>query len=223
MKKCTKCCIEKSLEDFPKHTMTKDKRTSHCRECEKKRRLEVRYKITVDFNICRKCGCTKSKENFAKNPRRIGGLHHWCKQCSKKLKIERNYNQQQNIRRKQRILVDEEYKLYLREQKRLNSKINFTSTMLNNAKRRAKLKGYNFNLVKEDLVIPEYCPILKIPIILGTKNDYENSPSIDRIDNSKGYTKDNIQIISKKANSMKNSATFTELKLFADWILQNIN
>lgn len=64
------------------------------------------------------------------------------------------------------------------------------------------------------------CPILEVPIIVGTKGEYEYSPSIDRIDNSKGYIKGNVQIISKKANSMKNSATSTELITFCKNILR---
>jgi len=44
----------------------------------------------------------------------------------------------------------------------------------------------------------------------GTAGD--NSPTLDRIDNTKGYTKDNIIIVSFKANTIKNSATIEELE-----------
>lgn len=92
--------------------------------------------------------------------------------------------------------------------------------MLNRARKRAEKYNLEFNLEYSDIIIPEKCPILEVPLELGTKNNYEYTPSIDRIDNSKGYIKGNIQIISKKANSMKNLASLEELKIFCTNILR---
>lgn len=92
--------------------------------------------------------------------------------------------------------------------------------MLHNASLRAKRKGIDFNITEEDIVIPEKCPLLEVPLVIGTKGNYEYSPSLDRIDNTKGYIKGNIWIISKKANSMKNSATSEELDKFCKNILR---
>lgn len=91
---------------------------------------------------------------------------------------------------------------------------------LNACKERAKKYGLEFNLTEEDIVIPDKCPILEVPLVIGTKDDYEYSPSIDRIDNSKGYIKGNINIISKKANSMKNCASYQELEAFCKNVLR---
>lgn len=96
----------------------------------------------------------------------------------------------------------------------------YKKQILHRTKARAKEKGFEFNIDEDDIVIPEICPILEIPIVVGTKGEYEYSPSIDRIDNSKGYIKGNVQIISKKANSMKNSATSAELLTFCKNILR---
>jgi hypothetical protein len=40
-----------------------------------------------------------------------------------------------------------------------------------------------------------------------------NSPSLDRIDNTKGYVPGNVWVISWRANDLKRNATLEELKL----------
>lgn len=81
-----------------------------------------------------------------------------------------------------------------------------------NSKKRAKLKNFNHNLTKQWLLanIPEYCPVLGIKLSFSGNRD--NSPSLDRFDNNKGYTTDNVRIISFRANSLKSNATLAELE-----------
>jgi hypothetical protein len=79
------------------------------------------------------------------------------------------------------------------------------------AKKRALKKGLEFNIELKDIHIPRKCPILKVPLICSTRY----SPSIDRIYPDKGYTKDNIAVISTLANSMKANATPKELLIFS--------
>ena len=61
------------------------------------------------------------------------------------------------------------------------------------------------------------CPVYKIPMFYEWQDNKgglltnPNSPSIDRIDNTKKHTLDNLQIISVKANVHKNNATLDEL------------
>lgn len=88
--------------------------------------------------------------------------------------------------------------------------------VLYNAKTNARLSGRDFDIDESDIVIPELCPILGVKLERGTNY----GPSIDRIDNSKGYIKGNIQVISRQANVMKSSATPEELLKFASWVQQ---
>ena len=60
------------------------------------------------------------------------------------------------------------------------------------------------------------CPILGIDMELG--GDRENSPTIDRIDNSKGYVTGNVTWISYRANYVKGNATKAEILALADWL-----
>jgi hypothetical protein len=92
--------------------------------------------------------------------------------------------------------------------------------LLGQARYRAKKKGIEFNLELSDVVIPKVCPVLKIPLTAGSSSGGPRgcSPSLDRIDNTKGYIKGNVQVMSHKANTMKHCADNNELILFANWI-----
>lgn len=104
-----------------------------------------------------------------------------------------------------------------RNQQKWSTK-NLPSILFYAARARAKFKGLEFTISKEDITIPEYCPILNIKLDNSTGNGHrQNGPSIDRIDSSKGYTKENIQIISILANRMKQEATVEQLKQFGEW------
>lgn len=96
--------------------------------------------------------------------------------------------------------------------------------MLQRAKSRSRSSGREFDLKISDIIIPDICPILGIKLVVnsGRSGAYRSSPSLDRVDNMRGYTSDNIQVISQLANAMKCHATNTELRSFATWVLQNI-
>jgi len=80
------------------------------------------------------------------------------------------------------------------------------------AKGRAKKTGKEFNIDISDVIIPEICPVLGIIIIPGIGSRNDNSPSIDRFNNARGYTKDNIRIISFRANRLKSDANTNEIE-----------
>lgn len=76
-------------------------------------------------------------------------------------------------------------------------------------------EGFRFNITVDDIVIPERCPLLDIPLSTDPKDkDEPNYYTGDRIDSSKGVVKGNIQVISLRANKMKNKATELQLLTF---------
>jgi hypothetical protein len=92
--------------------------------------------------------------------------------------------------------------------------------MFRRAKARAIKSGIDFNLDKEDIKIPTHCPILGIPLNVhrGTSGGRDDSPALDRVDNSKGYVKGNILVVSHLANMMKSSANVEQLIKFSEWV-----
>lgn len=148
------------------------------------------------------------------------------KYCSKKCATSASYkanykNRYQDTKEYQKAwyearMRDPEYRAkrakYTREYRQSSTE----NRMLTAAKDRSKLMGLDFNLELSDIVIPEICPVLAVPMIVRGRH----APSLDRIEPTKGYVKGNIQVISRKANTMKNDATPEELKEFALWVLK---
>jgi hypothetical protein len=76
-------------------------------------------------------------------------------------------------------------------------------------RRRAK-RTYYKNQVKQ--IARAACPVLGIPLIVGRGHARDTSPSLDRIDPTKGYVPGNVAVISHKANTMKSNATIDEIR-----------
>ena len=88
------------------------------------------------------------------------------------------------------------------------------------AKRRAKETGVPFALEMADILIPETCPVLGIPILSGVGHGYRNGngPSLDRMNPALGYVPGNVCVISERANRIKNDGTVAEHRAIADWM-----
>jgi len=174
----------------------------------------------MQTKICISCKIEKSLDSFHKNKAKINGFNNKCKNCANL--------QKKNIRRLKSgygkgkdLLTPDEIK-YREKVNGINTKNrkherNHISNLLLSAKYRSRLKNLEFNLKKELLTIPEICPVLKIPLCRSNGFPSPNSPSIDRLESSKGYTMDNINIISNRANSIKSDATFEEFEAIYKW------
>lgn len=91
------------------------------------------------------------------------------------------------------------------------------------AQRRAKRDGLPCTITRDDIVIPECCPVLRVKLVAGNrKGPRPDAPSLDRIDPKLGYIPGNVQVISHMANSMKRDATAEQLISFADWVYREV-
>lgn len=95
----------------------------------------------------------------------------------------------------------------------------YIKSMVSRAKTRAKLKNLEFNISIEDILIPEYCPILNIKLeYYQRQGGGDCSPALDRINNSYGYIKGNVQVISSKANRIKTNASVDDIRLVYEYL-----
>jgi len=84
---------------------------------------------------------------------------------------------------------------------------------------------HDFTIEFDEISWPTHCPVLGLELdyygLTGRKE--ENSVSFDRIDSNKGYIPGNVQIISWRANRIKNDGTADEHRKIADFLDNMIN
>jgi hypothetical protein len=88
------------------------------------------------------------------------------------------------------------------------------------ARARARKAGIDALIRTVDLNWPTHCPVLDIELDYTTPRGQRyhrapDRPSLDRWDNTKGYTVENTRVISLRANLLKNDATWQELMAVA--------
>lgn len=208
-KVCIKCGNELPIEEFYQVPSMQSNRDNTCKNCRRELKGRVR---TPDTLHCPVCNRDLPYYKFIIARKSHTGRMWCCKDC-----LDSNPGLSLNNFRK---TYDQNFRTLIYTQKRESRLRNFIHTMWKAAKKRAAERGLEFNIEESDIIIPEICPILEVPFQFGTRNNYDYSPSLDRIDNTKGYIKGNIQVISKKANTMKNSATLEELQMFCKNVLR---
>lgn len=100
---------------------------------------------------------------------------------------------------------------------------NYIYLMWSRAKKRALEKNIPFSIDLNDIIIPTVCPVLNVPFVINDSGrgpgDY--SPSLDRIIPELGYVKNNIKVISFKANRIKSDADVVDLKKVLEYVEHN--
>lgn len=153
--------------------------------------------------ICSRCKVDKDPGEFIHGKTK-------CLKCYRKMQEYYQQNRGREIERAKRSQNANRVKTNAR--KRAGIRKNPVSYLLWQVKARAKKKGIPFNLTHEDIVIPASCPVLGIPLKINEGHSGFDSPSIDRVVPELGYVRGNVQIISHRANTIKNDATLAELK-----------
>lgn len=156
-------------------------------EDERKRRISLRNKRWYDNK--RKDGTLDDyyKQKYAKNKEYT------------KAKTKEYYNSNKST-------INETLKVYRRSEE------GQIKSMLARVMARCKKGNIPFDLTIEDIFIPQYCPVLNIELKVGDGKTHDSSPSLDRIVPELGYIKNNVIVVSHKANRIKNNAKTCELK-----------
>jgi hypothetical protein len=167
---------------------------------------------------CTRCCEYKTANNFTVT--KAGTLSSWCGQCRNKWKRE-EYHPKNKGRHSE--YMKGWYSSHKDEHNVRSRKIyekNYVKAMWRSARTRAKNKGLPFDLKPEDLIIPDQCPALGIPLKAqeGSFGPKDCSPSLDRLQPGRGYVPDNVAIISNRANRIKSDATPEELRAVAAWL-----
>jgi hypothetical protein len=116
---------------------------------------------------------------------------------------------------------DPEYKIALNKRLRDENPIKY---LVIGARSRANKNGTLFDIEWEDIEKPTHCPVFGCELIYnGNVKNHPDSASLDRIIPSLGYTKGNVRIISRRANTIKNNATIQELKQLLQYMKENTN
>ena len=156
--------------------------------------------------ICTNCKKHKPFSNFSKKIGGKYGLRSYCKSCAKE------YND--NMCRFKKWFTSKKSHV------KYPGNVEFTiePTDIPGVKIRKRKNIYNIR-TSEAIEYPKVCPVLGIELDWGMNGNQPNSPSLDRIDPTKGYVKGNVMMMSALANRMKQDATLKQLNQFSRYHL----
>lgn len=88
--------------------------------------------------------------------------------------------------------------------------------LLKSSRGSAKQRGLEHTITLADITVPTHCPVLGLKLEFYGE-DRNSTPTIDRIDSSRGYVPGNVVVVSLRANWLKHDATLQELRKIADF------
>lgn len=170
------------------------------------------------MKLCRTCKVAKGPEDFHADWRLKTGYKTNCKACVSQ--DHKEYYKKPGVREKQLKRAKDRRAEYMLE----NPQLVWAREALKKARERARERDLPFELTLEWLMenMPARCPCLGIEFEYGKGMIVSGTPTVDKIDPSKGYTKENSWIISAKANTVKSNATVDEIRAVAQGLENRI-
>jgi hypothetical protein len=166
------------------------------------------------LKTCNKCKQMLPLSYYAKNSKFNDSLERHCKGCDK-------IKQEAARKRNKKQVLDYSRSYRQRNKESFDYRL---KALLNASRQRAKLKGLEHTLTFEELksIYPpdNKCPVFGTELKFGDAGFRDNSPSVDKIDPTKGYTLDNVQILSWRANRLKVDASINELEMLLAFMKQ---
>lgn len=183
---------------------------------------------------CRQCNniYSNQKDYFTKSSRYKSGFDTLCKICKSKKDKEYRENNRQDISNRRKLKYNSEVKpishdLYV--DRMVSNPILWRAKILRQGmQQRSTLSNLEFDEIYftveniRDIISKQIkCSCCNIlfdykSLLNGTKNGA--SPSADRINNDKGYTKDNVVIICWRCNNLKRDTSIKELETVINWL-----
>ena len=175
--------------------------------------------MVSDVKVCKNCGRELPLSAFNKDKSRPDGHRSRCRECTA-AHFKANYSSPEWRQRHNNRAKVWRAKLKDADPTRL-----WALDALANAKMRAKRAGLPCTISLLDVMgaVVDTCPLLGLPLIYATGKIHERSPTLDRKVCERGYTKDNIAVISHRANRLKSDASLEELQTLLNNLVQYLN
>ena len=225
-KTCATCKEIKNKNEFYSKKINKDGFDRECKVCSSKRKKKSRQIKSSNKN-------KYSIKYFYISPTKK------CKICKKTKKLSEFYIDRKytyNLKKHCKSCADSQNKNYLK--KTIRYGYNWQKFIISNIKksnsiaRLSEKYDKDFNLEAMSEITIDFLTKLKEKQnnkcnwfgvdIDFSRNDWLRSPSLDRLDNDKGYTRDNVVLTCRSANLARNKSTVEEMGNFLSELKNSI-
>tara|TARA_R100000234_G_scaffold116512_1_gene93690 strand:+ start:9 stop:596 length:588 start_codon:yes stop_codon:yes gene_type:complete len=171
--------------------------------------------------VCNKCNEHLPLSEFSKKRDNKNGLRGYCKPCAKVYQNSMcSFKRWFSSRKGQAKLKGKEFTIEPKDIPGVKIEQSISEFVIPSARNKNMMIKRKFTSWK-GIEYPKVCPVLGVELDWDVKvnGGVNNSPSLDRIDATKGYIPGNVMIISSLANKMKQNATPEQLVKFSKFML----